>query len=66
MTDALKAVVDDRQSVYGAAKKFHDPRRTLEDSVKGRIKHAGPQTLLSKEEEKALCPYLIHTNTKNG
>lgn len=63
MRDALKAVVDDRVSVSGAAKKFSVPRRTLDDRVKGRVRHGscpGPKTALSKEEEGALCSYLIY------
>ena len=63
MRDALKAVVDDRQSVKGAAKKFNVPRRTLADRVNGRVRHGshpGPKTALSKEEEDVLCSYLIY------
>ena len=63
MRDALKAVVEDGKSVSGAAKRFNVPRRTLDDRVKGRVRHGsrpGPKTALSKEEEDALCSYLIY------
>lgn len=63
MRDAIKAVVDDKQSVRSVAKKFSVSRRTLQDRVSGRVSHGnrpGPKTVLSKEEEDALCTYLIY------
>ncbi len=49
-------------SVRGASMKFSVPRKTLEDSVKGRVQHGsnpGPKTVLTKVKEDSLVPPLI-------
>lgn len=39
MNVAMKAVQEDEQAVYAAARKFNVPRCTLDDRIKGRVKH---------------------------
>jgi len=49
-------------AVSTAAKAFNVPRKTLNDRVKGRVKHGtkpGPDTVLTEEEEAALMSYLV-------
>ena len=49
--------------VSAAAIKFSVPRKTLDDRIKGRIKHgskAGVSTALSSIEEDSLVSYLIY------
>ena len=44
-------------NVTAAAKSFNVPRKTLEDRVKGKVKHGtkpGASTVLSATEEKSL------------
>ena len=40
------------------------PRKTLDDRVKGKVMHGqnpGRGTVLTDDEEKALCSYLLYT-----
>ena len=62
MISAIKAV-QDGESVYSVSKKFKVPRRTLDDRIKGRVKHGtnpGRKTVLTTEEEGALVNYLLY------
>ena len=50
-------------TVSAAAIKFSVPRKTLDDRIKGRIKHGskpGVSTALSSIEEDSLVSYLIY------
>jgi hypothetical protein len=50
-------------AVSTAAVAFDVPRKTLDDRVKGRVKHGtkpGPDTVLTAGEEDALMSYLIY------
>ena len=39
MEAAMKAVQEEGMTVSGASKQFSVPRKTLDDRVKGRVKH---------------------------
>lgn len=39
MVLAMEAVSERKESIYSASKRYNVPRRTLEDRVKGRVKH---------------------------
>ena len=59
----MKAVQEEGMTVSGASKQFSVPRKTLDDHVKGRVKHGckpGPCTTLMAEEESALTAYLLY------
>ena len=59
---AMEAVEDEKPSVAPAAVRFKVPRKTLEDRIKGRVKHGtlpGPKTVLTAEEEDAPVAYLV-------
>ena len=62
MASAMEAV-SQGTAVSTAAKAFNVPRKTLDDRVKGRVKHGtkpGPDTVLTEEEEAALMSYLVY------
>ena len=62
MEAAIKAV-EGGEKVASAAKHFQVPRKTLDDWVKGRVKHGtnpGPNTALTADEESALDNYLMY------
>ena len=47
----------------GASKQFSVPRKTLDDWIKGRVKHGckpGPSTVLTAKEESVLTAYLLY------
>ena len=59
---AIQAV-QEGETVSGAAKQFHVPRETLDDRVRGRVRHGtnpGPCTALIVKEESALASYLLY------
>ena len=59
----MKAVQEEGMTVSGASKQFSVPRKTLDDRVKGRVKHGckpGPRTTYTAEEESALTAYLLY------
>ena len=59
----MKAVQEEGMTVSGASKQFSVSRKTLDDRIKGRVKHGckpGPSTALTAEEESALTAYLLH------
>ena len=63
MVKAMKALKDDGVSLRSAAINFNVPRKTLEDSVKGKTQHGvkpGPRTVLTMEEEDSLVLYLVY------
>ena len=63
MVAAMKAVEKKELTVAAAAIRFKVSRKTLEDRVKGRVKHGtapGPKTVLTAAEEDALVAYLVH------
>ena len=63
MVAAMEAVETNKMSVTAAAATFNVPRKTLDDRVKGRVKHGtkpGPSTALTLEEENALVSYLVY------
>ena len=50
-------------SVNAASKLHNVPRKTLDDRIRGRVRHGtkpGPSTILSLDEEKALTSYLVY------
>ena len=54
-------------AVSTAAKAFNVPQKTLDDRVKGRIKHGtkpGPDTVLTEEEEAAFMSYLVYMDQR--
>jgi len=62
MEAAIKAV-EGGEKVASAAKRFQVPRKTLDDRVKGRVKHGtnpGPNTALAADEESAQANYLLY------
>ena len=63
MLSAMEAVFKSEMSVSRAAAAFSVPRKTLDDRIKGRVEHGtkpGRSTVLTEQEEKALCSYLIY------
>ena len=63
MLSAMETVSKGEMSVSRAAAAFSVPRKTLDDRVKGRVEHGtkpGRSTVLTEQEEKALCSYLIY------
>ena len=63
MVAAMNEVQEGNGTVSSIARKYNVPRRTLEDRVKGRVRHGkkqGPSTVLSKEEEDGLESYIVH------
>ena len=50
-------------TIYSAEAKFKVPHKTLDDRIKGHIRHgtkSGPSIILSEEEESALESYLFY------
>ena len=63
MVAAMQAVENKELTVAPAAIRFKVPRKTLEDRVKGRVKHGtspGLKTILTATEEDALVAYLVY------
>ena len=63
MVAAIEAVDEKKLSICAAANQFKVPRKTLDDRIKGKVKHGtkpGPSTILTAEEEDALVSYLIY------
>ena len=63
MAMVMDAVRNEKMSIYSAAVKFSVPRKTLDDRIKGHVKHGtkpGPSTILSDEEEHAMESYLFY------
>lgn len=63
MLTAMNDVNEGKLTTYAAAKKYDIPRRTLDDRLKGRVKHGtnpGPSTVLTSEEEAGLVAYLLY------
>lgn len=63
MVAAIEAVDEKKLSICAAANQFKVPRKTLDDRIKGKVKHRtkpGPSTILTAEEEDALVSYLIY------
>ena len=57
MVAALEAVTASELTISAAASRFSVPRKTLDDRVKGRVKHGskpGVSTVLTPTEEEAL------------
>ena len=55
--------VEGGEKVASAAKHFQVPRKTLDDWVKGQVKHGtnpGPNTALTADEESALANYFLY------
>ena len=54
MVSAMNAVEKKEVTIYSAAARFIVPRKTLDDRIKGRVKHGtstGPVTALTLEQE---------------
>ena len=62
MTAAMESVNDKTLTVSQAAAAYSVPRKTLDDRIKGHVygTKPGANTVLTVEEEKALCTYLIY------
>ena len=63
MEVAMRAVQQDGMTVSAAAKQHLVPRKTLDNWIRGRVKHGtnpGPSTVLTAEEEDALAGYLLY------
>lgn len=63
MIKAMEVVESKGKSISAAAKMFNVPRKTLDDRVKGRIKHGskpGVCTALTFIQEKSLVNYLLY------
>ena len=63
MVSAMNTVEKKEMTVYSAAARFSVPRKTLDDRIKGRVKHStspGPATALTLEQEEALVSYLFY------
>ena len=61
MLEAMKAVLEKKITIRGAAKKFRVPYSTLKDRIHGRVQHGtkpGVKTALSPEEEEDLVRYV--------
>ena len=62
MTEAMEKVKEGMK-VAVAARLHGVPRRTLDDRVKGRVRHgtsSGPSTVLTKQEEDSLVSYVLY------
>ena len=62
MEVATKAVQEEGTTVSGASKQFSVPRKTLDDRIKGHVKHGckpGPSTALTAKEESVLTAYFL-------
>ena len=67
MVAAMESVSNKTLTVSQAASAYSVPRKTLDDRIKGRVIHGtkpGSDTVLTAEEEKALCTYLIYMAEK--
>ena len=65
MNSALKAVIEERDSVRAAAQKFNVPKSTLGDRVSWRVlpgATSGRDTYLSVEEEEELVRFLCRSS----
>ncbi len=63
MIKAMEVVESKEKSISAAAKMFNVPRKTLDDRVKGHIKHGskpGVCTALTFIQEKSLVNYLLY------
>ena len=63
MVSAMSAVEKKEMTIYSAAARFSVPRKTLNDRIKGRVKHGtspGPVTAFNLEQEEALVSYLFY------
>ena len=63
MKNAVEAVESKDKTISAAAKMFNVPRKTLDDRVKGWIKHGskpGDSTALTFVQEKSLVNYLLY------
>ena len=74
MVSAMRAVKMGQLTISAAAIKFSVPRKTLDDRIKGRIKHGskpGVSTALSSIEEDSLVSHIygeprLSLNTHHG
>lgn len=67
MRAAIVAVTDDKIGVSTAATKYGVPRKTLDDRVKGRVRHGvnpGAKAVLTSEEESSLVSYLVYMSER--
>ena len=63
MKNYIEAVESKDKTISAAAKMFNVPRKTLDDRVKGRVKHGskpGVSTALTFVQEKSLVNYLLY------
>ena len=63
MVAAINAVKTNQMTISGAANHFHDPRKTLDDRIKGRVEHGskpGRNPVLSAVKEDALVVYYLY------
>ena len=63
MVSAMNAVEKKEMTIYSGAARFSVPRKTLDDRMKGHVKHGtnpGPRTVLTPEQEEALVSYLSY------
>ena len=63
MRAAMEAVSGGKMNTNAAAKSFGVPRKTLDDRMKGKVRHGtkpGATTVLSMAEEESLANYLVY------
>ena len=63
MRSAMSDVNNKEMTIYAAAASFNVPRKTLDDRIKGLVRHGtnpGPSTALTFEQENALESYLFY------
>ena len=63
MVSVMTAVKEQKLTISKAAATFNVPRKTLDDRIKGLVKHGskpGPSTALTSEQEDALEAYLFY------
>ena len=60
---SMEAAVEGGEKVASAAKHFEVPQKTLDDRVKGQVKHGtnpGVNTAMTTDKESALANYLLY------
>jgi len=67
MESAIDSVRNEKMTISAAARKHSVPRKSLDNRIKGRVKHGvkpGPATTLTAEEETALLEYIRYSASR--